>query len=49
MRCFKGKQFETDIILVSVSYYCRSSLSYRNVSEILKKRGVSIHPTIIMR
>ncbi|AOM14572.1 hypothetical protein BTI247_62420 (plasmid) [Bacillus thuringiensis Bt18247] len=30
-------------------YYCRFSLSYRDVSEILKERGVSIHPTTIMR
>jgi len=34
--------------LVAVSYYCRFSLSYRDVSEILKERGVSIHPTNIM-
>ncbi|HDX9614899.1 TPA: IS6 family transposase, partial [Bacillus toyonensis] len=49
MRYFKGKQFKKDIILVAVGYYCRFSLSYRNVSEILKERGVSVHPTIIMR
>ncbi|EJR90787.1 hypothetical protein IKE_05632 [Bacillus cereus VD196] len=28
-------QFKQDIILVVVSYYCRFSLSYRDVSEIL--------------
>lgn len=49
MRYFKGKQFKKDIILVAVGYYCRFSLSYRDVSEILKERGVSIHPTTIMR
>ncbi|PEP55270.1 IS6 family transposase [Bacillus pseudomycoides] len=49
MRYFKGKQFKKDIILVAVGYYCRFSLSYRNVSEILKERGVSVHPTTIMR
>ncbi|PFT95540.1 IS6 family transposase, partial [Bacillus thuringiensis] len=38
-----------DIILVAVGYYCRFSLSYRDVSEILKERGVSVHPTTIMR
>ncbi|EJR92135.1 hypothetical protein IKG_05656, partial [Bacillus cereus VD200] len=47
MGYFKGKQFERDIILVAVSYYCRFSLSYRDVSEILKERGISIHPTTI--
>jgi putative transposase len=49
MRYFKGKQFKKDIILVAVGYYCRFSLSYRDVSEILNERGVSIHPTTIMR
>ncbi|QWI72961.1 IS6 family transposase (plasmid) [Bacillus mycoides] len=33
MRCFKGKQFKIDIILVAVGYCCRFSLSYRDVSE----------------
>ncbi len=37
MRYFKGKQFKRDIIL-----------SYRDVSEILKERGISVHPTTLM-
>ena len=49
MRYFKGKQFKKDIILVAVGYYCRFSLSYRDVSEILKERRISVHPTTIMR
>ncbi|PES69997.1 IS6 family transposase [Bacillus cereus] len=49
MRYFKGKQFKKDIILVAVGYYCRFSLSYRDVSEILQERGISVHPTTIMR
>ncbi|WP_033797360.1 IS6 family transposase, partial [Bacillus pseudomycoides] len=49
MGYFKGKQFKQDIILIAVGYYCRFSLSYRDVSEILKERGVSVHPTTIMR
>ena len=49
MRYFKGKQFKKDIIVVAVGYYCRFALSYRDVSEILKERGVSVHPTTIMR
>lgn len=48
MRYFKGKQFKKDIIVVAVGYYCRFSLSYRDVSEILKERGISFHPTTIM-
>ncbi|MEY8350926.1 IS6 family transposase [Bacillus cereus] len=49
MGYFKGKQFKKDIILVAVGYYCRFSLSYRDVSEIFKERDVSVHPTTIMR
>ncbi|MGG0314247.1 IS6 family transposase [Bacillus mycoides] len=37
------------MILVAVGYYCRFSLSYRDVSELLKERGISVHPTTIMR
>lgn len=48
MQYFKGKQFKNDIILVAVGYYCRYCLSYRYVSQILKARGVSVHPTTIM-
>ncbi|MDA1775244.1 IS6 family transposase [Bacillus cereus] len=49
MGYFKGKQFKKGIILVAVGYYCRFALSYRDISEILKERGVSVHPTTIMR
>ncbi|MEK4503879.1 IS6 family transposase [Bacillus sp. FSL R12-0069] len=49
MGYFKGKQFKKDIILVSVGYYCCFSLSYRDVSELLRERGISVHPTTIMR
>ncbi|HEF1880372.1 TPA: IS6 family transposase [Bacillus cereus] len=49
MGYFKGKQFKKDIILVAVGYYCRFALSYRDVSEIMKERGISVHPTTIMR
>lgn len=49
MRYFKGKQFKKDIILVAIGYDCRFSLSYRDVFEVLKERGISVHPTTIMR
>jgi len=39
MKYFKGKQFRKDIILVAALYYCRFSLSYRDVSKLLKERG----------
>ncbi|WP_423734593.1 IS6 family transposase [Bacillus cereus] len=37
------------MILVAVGHYCRFSLSYRDVSEILIERGVSVQHTTIMR
>ena len=49
MGYFKGKQFKKGIILGAVGYYCRFSLSYRDVSELLRERGISVHPTTIMR
>ncbi|MCX2825175.1 IS6 family transposase [Bacillus pseudomycoides] len=49
MGYFKGNQFKKNLILIAVGYYCRFSLSYRDVSGILKERGISIHPTTIMR
>ncbi|MCW9133696.1 hypothetical protein OF830_22795 [Bacillus paramycoides] len=36
------------MILVAAGYYSRFSLSYRDVSEILKERGISVRLTIIM-
>ena len=42
MQYFKGKHFKKDIILVAVGYHCRFSLSYRDISEILKERGTKI-------
>lgn len=49
MKYFKGKQFKQGIVWVSVGYYCRFSLSCRDVSKILNERGVSIHARTIMR
>ncbi len=49
MRYFKGKQFKKDIILVTIGYYCRFSLSYRDISELLRDRSISVYLTTIMR
>ncbi len=47
MAHFKGKQFKQDIIVVAVGYYLRYNLSYRDVSEILRERGIDVcHPTV---
>jgi putative transposase len=49
MNHFKGRHFQRDIILVAVGYYFRFSLSYRDVVELLRDRGVSVHHTTVMR
>ncbi len=46
---FKGRHFQQDIILVAVGYYFRFNLSYRDVVEILRDRGITVHHTTIMR
>lgn len=46
---FKGKQFDKKVIIEAVGFYCRYSLSYREVAEILRHRGIFVNPTTIMR
>ena len=47
MISFKGRHFEKMIILIAVRWYVAYSLSYRNIEEMLKERGVSVdHATI---
>lgn len=40
MNHFKGKQFQKDVIIISVGYYLRYNLSYRDVQEMLYDRGI---------
>ncbi|KKB33137.1 transposase [Staphylococcus epidermidis] len=40
MNYFRYKQFNKDVITVAVGYYLRYALSYRDISEILRKRWV---------
>lgn len=46
---FKGKQFDKKVIIEAVGFYCRYSLSYREVAEILRHRGIFVNPSTIMR
>ena len=49
MDCFKGKQFQKDVIIVAVSYYLRYNLSYLKIQEILYDRGIDVcHTTIYL-
>ena len=49
MNHFKGKQFQQDVIIVTVGYYLRYNLSYREVQEILYDRGINVSHTTIYR
>lgn len=44
---FKWHHFLPEIILLNVRWYCRYSLSYRNLEEMMAERGVQVdHSTI---
>ncbi len=46
---FKWKHYEPDIILLTVKWYLRYNLSFRNVVEMMEERGLSMAHTTIMR
>jgi transposase-like protein len=44
---FKWWHFLLEIILLKVRWYCRYSLSYRDLEEMMQERGVKVdHATI---
>jgi len=44
---FKWRHFLPEIILLNVRWYCRYSLSYRDLEEMMAERGVEVdHSTI---
>lgn len=42
MNYFRYKQINKDLIIAAISYYLRYTLSYRDISEILRKRGIML-------
>jgi transposase, IS6 family len=46
---FKWRHFEADIILCAVRWYLRYALSYRDVEELLRERGVGVDHTTVFR
>ncbi|MGN4437855.1 IS6 family transposase [Bacillus cereus group sp. MYBK69-2] len=46
---FKWKHYQPDIILLTVRWYLRYSLSFRDLVEMMEERGLSIAHTTIMR
>ncbi|WP_420851906.1 IS6 family transposase [Paenibacillus allorhizoplanae] len=49
MDLFKWKQYESTIILLTVRWYLKYSLSYRDIVEMMGERGLKISHTTIMR
>src|ERR1700730_1102952 len=45
----KFKQYESEIILLTVRWYLKYSLSYRNLAEMMGERGLNMAHTTIMR
>jgi len=39
---FKWRHYEPEIILLCVRWYCRFSLSYRDLEEMMRERGLSV-------
>lgn len=46
---FKWRHFEPTIILLCVRWYCRYGLSYRDLEEMMRERGLSVHYSTIFR
>lgn len=46
---FKWKQFESQIIILTVRWYLKYPLSYRNLVEMMGERGINVVHTTIMR
>lgn len=46
---FKWRHFEVDIILLCVRWYLRYSLSYRDLEEMMRERGLHVDHTTIYR
>ena len=46
---FKWKHYQPEIILLTVRWYLRYNLSFRNLVEMMEERGLSMAHTTIMR
>jgi transposase-like protein len=46
---FKWRHFQADIILLCVRWYLRYALSYRDLEEMMRERGLQIDHTTIYR
>ncbi len=46
---FKWRHYAPDVILLCVGWYCRYQLSYRDLEEMMRERGLSVDHVTIFR
>jgi transposase-like protein len=46
---FKWRHFEPELILLCVRWYCRYQLSYRDIEEMMRERGMTVDHTTVFR
>jgi IS6 family transposase len=46
---FKWRHFEPSLILLCVRWYCRYQLSYRDVEEMMRERGLEVDHSTVFR
>jgi IS6 family transposase len=46
---FKGRHYAPDVILLCVRWYCRYQLSYRDVEEMMRERGLEVDQSTVFR
>jgi transposase-like protein len=46
---FKWRHFEPTVILLCVRWYCRYQLSYRDVEEMMRERGLDVDHSTVFR
>jgi transposase-like protein len=46
---FKWRHFEPTVILLCVPWYCRYQLSYRDLEEMMRERGLGVDHVTIFR
>lgn len=49
MQSRKGRQFNQSVITFAVGYYLRYNISYRDLVEMMRDRGIFVHHTTLMR
>ena len=46
---FKWRHFQADILLLCVRWYLRYALSYRDLEEMMRERGLQLDHTTVYR